>query len=79
MLVTILILTNLITGIALISYVCESVHYGEMQEQAKRNIRDATDDLNREWQRLDMELATHRRLTREMAAMGGNRISKYMD
>jgi hypothetical protein len=78
MLVSILILTNVLTGVAMVSYMCDAVHDREQAAMAKRNIKQATDMLDREWQRLDRELAEHRKLTKEMAAMGGNRIKDYL-
>jgi nuclear transport factor 2 (NTF2) superfamily protein len=57
---------------------CDAVHDREQAATAKQNIKQATDMLDREWQRLDRELARHRKLTKEMAAMGGNRIKDYL-
>ena len=78
LLISALVVTNLITGVALVSYMCDAVHDREQAATAKRNIKQATDMLDREWQRLDRELAEHRKLTKEMAAMGGNRIKDYL-
>jgi nuclear transport factor 2 (NTF2) superfamily protein len=78
LLISALVVTNLLTGVALISYMCDAVHDREAAATAKRNIKQATDMLDREWQRLDRELAEHRKLTKEMAAMSGNRIKDYL-
>jgi hypothetical protein len=78
MIISILILTNILTGIALVSHICESVHDREMKEQAKQNIRNATTALDTEWKRLEREMAKNRKLNREIAAMGGNRIKDYL-
>jgi cell division protein FtsL len=78
MIISALIATNILTGIALVSYICESIHNREMTDIAKQNIRQATDTLDREWRRLQKELATHRKLNREIASMGGNRIKDYL-
>jgi hypothetical protein len=78
LLISALVVSNLITGVALISYMCDAANDREQAATAKRNIKQATDTLEREWQRLDRELAKHRKLNREIAAMGGNRIKDYL-
>jgi len=77
--ISILILTNALTGIALVSYIADSVHDRDRAEAERQNIIKCASVLDAEWRRLDAELAKHRKLTKEMAAMGGNRISNYMD
>jgi hypothetical protein len=57
---------------------CDAVYDREAAATAKRNIKQATDMLDREWQRLDRELAEHRKLTKEIAELGGNRIKDYL-
>ena len=74
-----LIVTNILTGIALVSYMCDSVHDRTTKEAERQNIVKCASVLDAEWRRLDAELAKHRKLTKEMMAMGGNRISNYMD
>jgi len=78
LIISALVVTNLITGVALISYMCDAVHDREAADIAKETLRQATTTLDAEWQRLEKELATHRKLNREMAAMGGNRIKDYL-
>ena len=78
LLISALVVTNLLTGVALVSYMCDAVHDREQAATAKQNIKQATDMLDAEWRRLDRELAEHRKLTKEMAAMGGNRIKDYL-
>jgi len=74
-----LIVSNLITGIALISRMCDAAHDREAAEIAKQTLRQATTTLDAEWQRLEKELDTHRKLNREMASMSGsNRIEDYL-
>jgi len=73
-----LVVSNLITGVALVSYMCDEAANRDQTRIAKQNIKQATDTLEREWQRLDRELAKHRKLSREIAAMGGNRIKDYL-
>ena len=79
MLVSILVLTNVLTGIALVSYIADAVHDKQTAEIEKQNIIKCASVLDAEWRRLDAELAKHRKLTKDMASMGGNRISNYMD
>jgi hypothetical protein len=78
LLISALVVSNLITGVALVSYMCDAVYDREQAATAKRNIKQATDMLDREWQRLDRELAKNRRLNREIAELGGNRIKDYL-
>ena len=78
LLISALVVTNLLTGVALISCICDAANDREQAATAKATLREATTTLDREWQRLDRELAEHRKLTKEMAAMGGNRIKDYL-
>jgi len=57
---------------------CDAVHDREQAATAKQNIKQATDMLDREWQRLDRELAKNRKLNREIAELSGNRIKDYL-
>ena len=79
LIISALILTNILTGIALVSYIADAVHDRENTEAERQNIVKCASVLDAEWRRLDAELAKHRKLTKEMMAMGGNRISNYMD
>jgi hypothetical protein len=58
---------------------CDAAHDREAAEIAKQTLRQATTTLDAEWQRLEKELDTHRKLNREMASMSGsNRIEDYL-
>jgi hypothetical protein len=72
MLVWVLILTNVLTGIALVSYIADAVHDKQTAEIEKQNIIKCASVLDAEWRRLDAELAMHRKLTKELTAIGGN-------
>jgi hypothetical protein len=79
MLIATLVLTNLVTFVALCGYIYESIANEDLRRETQRNLRDAADKLEGEWERLDRELARNRRLNREIAAMGGsNRIKDYL-
>jgi hypothetical protein len=58
---------------------CDAAKGRDDAENAKETLRQATRTLDAEWQRLEKELAKHRKLSREMAELGKNRISNYMD
>jgi hypothetical protein len=79
LLISALIVSNLITGIALVSYMRDAANDRDEAAMAKETLRQATTTLDAEWRRLEKELAKHRKLSREMAELGGNRISNYMD
>jgi cell division protein FtsL len=78
LLISALIVSNLITGVALISYMCDAAHDREQAATAKETLRQATTTLDAEWRRLEKELAKHRKLNREIAELGGNRIKDYL-
>jgi hypothetical protein len=57
---------------------CDAANDREQAATAKESLRQATTTLDREWQRLDRELAKHRKLTKEIAELSGNRIKDYL-
>ena len=79
MLVTILIITNCITGWLLASCVARSVRRADPARKAKQADRIA--EMNAAWDELDAEIAKTIKLKREYEQwneMGGNRCKDYL-
>ena len=79
LIISVLILSNVITLLMLASKCADAIHAQEAAKIERQNITNAASTLDKEWKRFERELAKHRKLNRELASMGGNRITNYLE